>query len=328
MNRDAANEFIRSWEDGQAEFMIRTSGSTGEPKTIVLHKEWMQWSAARTAAFIKPQETDKILCCLPVSRVGGLMMLARSLEWHIPVEVIEPIANPLIEKSDASIISLTSFQLYNIILNPVSLYNLLRFREVLVGGGEISYTLNQAILNFKTGTIFRHSYGMTETYSHIALRTMNSIKATEWFTPFADVNVTRDESQCAVIHTPFHPEGLSTNDVITLHKNGSFKVMGRKDFIINSGGIKLQAEVIEQKIYEATGTHSYFIISSKKDDALGQKLVLVCESKKEFEEMNLSFLQSLSPYAIPKEIIELNPLPLNEGGKTDRLKVRELLNIN
>jgi O-succinylbenzoic acid--CoA ligase len=326
MNIDKAEAFKRDWENGQETFAIMSSGSTGEPKIFRLHKNWMQWSAARTAEFIRPAASDKILCSLPVDKVGGIMMLARAIEWEIPVDVTEPSINPLLNKSDASIISLTPFQLYHVIINPVSLYNLLHFREVLVGGGEISHMLNKAIMNFKTDTVFRHSYGMTETYSHIALRKMNGADSSEWFSPFRDVTVSPDESSCATIQTPFYPEGLVTNDIISQGKNGQFKILGRKDFIINSGGVKLQAEQIEQKIYEETGTNIPFVISSKKDEALGNRLVLVCENKDQFERSQLLFLQAISPYAVPKEIIELNPLPLNEGGKIDRLKISGLIN--
>ena len=327
MNKDLAEAFFKSWNEGQTEFTIKSSGSTGEPRPIHLHRRWMKWSAAGTAGFLRPTPTDKILCCLPVDKVGGLMMLVRAAEWDIPVDVTEPTSNPLLMPGDASILSLTPFQLYHIVLNPVSLNNLLKFREVLIGGGEISYMLEKTVVEFTTGTVFRHSYGMTETYSHIALRTLNGPAASPWFKPLPEVRVTQDESGCAVIFTPFYEEGLATNDMIAMNADGSFRVLGRKDFIINSGGMKLQAEAIEHKIYAVSGTHEPFVISSRNDDALGQKLVLVCKNREEFDQMDFRFLLDISPYAIPKEIIEIEHMPLNEGGKTDRLRIRELINM-
>jgi len=327
MNKDIADTFIKDWNSGQQEFTLRTSGSTGEPKSIVLEKRWMQWSASRTAEFMHPKDSDSLFCCLPLSRVGGLMMLVRSLEWQIPVEVVEPVANPLLKNYQANMISVTPYQLFHIINDPVSFENLLRFREVLIGGGELSYHLSQIIRSLPEKTIFRHSYGMTETYSHIALRTLNGHEESEWFTAFHDVKVTADEQQCAKIYTPFFKDGLPSKDIISLRPDGRFKVVGRIDFMINSGGVKLQAELIEQTISEHIDTFTPFIISSIKDDALGEKLVLVCEDQKVFEHIEFNFLKAISPYAVPKKIIELNPLPLNEGGKTDRLKIRELINM-
>jgi O-succinylbenzoic acid--CoA ligase len=326
MNKELAEDFLKQWHEGRETFYLKTSGSTGEPKTISLEKQWMKWSAAHTAEFLKPAPQDKILCCLPLNRIGGLMMLVRAMEWEIPFEVTEPVSNPLLDPGDASIISLTPFQLHQVMQNPSSLAHLSRFREVLIGGGEVSVPLRKAILDLDTNTVFRHSYGMTETYSHIALRSLNGPESSDWFTPFSDVNISCDPESCAVIKTPFYPEGLVTQDIIELHEKGKFRVLGRRDFTINSGGVKLQAERIEKMIQENIPASTRFIISSIKDIALGEKLVLVTEDKGVFEGLALDFLKTISPYAIPKEILEINPLPVNEGGKTDRLMIKKKIN--
>lgn len=325
MNTDLASGFIRDWKEGKTEFTIHTSGSTGIPKAIVLLRKWMQWSAAQTARHMQPTAQDKLFCCLPLDKVGGMMMLVRAMEWGIAVDVAEPASNPLLEDTDATIISLTPMQLSYIVENQASLTRLLQFREVLLGGGELHIALEEKLKTF-TGTTFRHSYGMTETYSHIALRTINGPDRSEWFVPFEQVRLEQDEEGCAVIYTPFCEEGLHTNDVIEKAGDGRFKVLGRKDFIINSGGVKLQPELIEQKIRERLKPSYGFIISSIKDPVLGNKLVLLSEHKNDFTPTDLQFLKEINPYAVPKLIVEIDSLPLNAGGKIDRLKARELIN--
>lgn len=325
MNSTEAKLFFEAWDNQIELFTIHSSGSTGAPKPISLERKWMIWSAEQTAAVLKPNAGEILYCCIPVRKVGGLMMLVRSRVWHLEIIVEEPSANPLLNAIEADIVSLSPMQLYQILQNRISTKNLSRFREVLIGGGEISPRLESMIKNLDTKTVFRHSYGMTETYSHIALRTLKGQGSSEWFKPFPSVNVRLGPDETAVIKTPFCETGLVTNDIIRLNDSGEFIVRGRKDFIINSGGIKLQAEEIEKAIKENLNPDFDIIISSVKDDALGNKLVLVCEGNKKPEVKDLEFLIQISRYAVPKSIINLDEFPRNAGGKTDRLKIAELL---
>lgn len=254
------------------------------------------------------------------------MMLVRARVWGLNILVHEASGNPLTEPVDADIISLTPFQLHHIYNSPQSLNKLLRFREVLIGGGELPLGLEQALQTINPHTCIRHSYGMSETYSHIALRDVNGPDRSEWFSPFHDIDIDAGPDGCATIKTPYYPEGLQTNDVIDLKADGRFRVLGRSDFVINSGGVKLQPEQIENAIQLKLPSEARFVVSALKDETLGHKLVLVCEDRSLFERLDLSFLKDINAYAVPKAIIEMDSLPLNTGGKTDRLRIRELIN--
>ncbi len=39
-----------------------------------------------------------------------------------------------------------------------------------------------------------------------------------------------------------------TNDIAQLHPDGTFSILGRKDNIINTGGIKVQIESVEEAL--------------------------------------------------------------------------------
>jgi len=326
MNREAAETFLKAWDSGQETFSIQSSGSTGAPKTLHLERRWMIWSAMRTAEYLKPRGGESLFCCIPVNRVGGMMMLVRARVWGMNVLVHEASSNPLIEPVDADIISLTPFQLHHIYTSPKSLNHLMRFREVLIGGGELPPALEKALQAVNPLTRIRHSYGMSETYSHVALRDVNGTERSEWFSPLHEININKTQDGCAVIMAPFCPDGMQTNDVIEVHTDGRFRVLGRSDFVINSGGVKLQPEQIEKAIYEKLPPTARFVISSIRDQALGQKLVLVCEDSRLFDGMELGFLREINAYAVPKAIIEIDAIPVNAGGKTDRLKTREMIN--
>ncbi|MEZ4804878.1 MAG: AMP-binding protein [Bacteroidia bacterium] len=326
MNTEQADLILNAWDQGLDQFSVYSSGSTGTPKEIVLERKWMKWSAEQTGKVFDVKPSDKMYCCLPVDKVGGLMMLIRSKVWQIPIQVVEPSSNPLLEAVDASIISLTAYQIHNVLMNPISVEHLKLFRIVLIGGGDISSVLETQIQKLPESCEVYHSYGMSETYSHIALRQMNGRDRSDWFTRFEGIEIQVGDLGNAIIKTPYYTEALSTNDRIELNDKNQFRILGRLDFVINSGAFKQQPEEIERLIQRKLNLPVNFVISSTQDEALGEKLVLVCEDKSSFEKMDFSFLKQLNAFAIPKEIIQVNELPLNSGGKIDRKSVRELIN--
>jgi len=320
MNDEIANQFIAEWQQGVSSFTIQTSGSTGVPKTIVLDKTVMQWSAANTANVIHPTKEDSILCCLPCTKIGGLMMVVRALEWQLPIEIIEPIANPFLIERNASIVSLTPYQLHKVLTNAESKAHLKKTRAVIIGGGELAETLEVRLLNSEfDNTVFYHSYGMTETYSHIALRAINGPNASAYFKPFDDVKITVNEAGCTQIKLPLNGIELTTTDTIARNTDGSFKVIGRADFMINTGGVKIQPEVIEKAIIEKLKPKNAFIISSEKDEVLGNKIILIAEQNFEYNLEDLVFLKTINPYAIPKAIKVIDKFERNASDKIVRV---------
>jgi O-succinylbenzoic acid--CoA ligase len=319
MNIEIANQFIAEWQRGVSSFPLQTSGSTGVPKAILLEKTLMQWSAANTASVIHPTKEDSILCCLPCTKIGGLMMLVRALEWQLPIEIIEPIANPFLVERSATIVSLTPYQLHQVLTNAESKLHLKKTRAVIIGGGELFETLEAQLLNSEfDNTVFYHSYGMTETYSHIALRAINGPNASAYFKPFDEVKITVNEEGCAQIKLPLNGIELTTTDIISMNTDGSFKVVGRADFMINTGGVKIQPEVIEKAIIEKLKPKNAFIISSEKDEALGNKIILIAEQNFEYQLTDLEFLKSVNPYAIPKVIKVIDRFERNASDKIIR----------
>jgi O-succinylbenzoic acid--CoA ligase len=326
MSLEEASDFLSAWDRGETVFKIQSSGSTGEPKTIILERKWMEWSALQTAKYMHPNENETLYCCLPLNKVGGLMVLVRAKVWGINLIVKEAHGNPLNEYIDADIISVTPYQMANILENENSRQNLKRFREVLIGGAEISEGLEKELGAIDSSCQIRQSYGMSETYSHVAIRNINGNNKSKWFTPLEGIEITKDDDGSATIFTPYYMSGLATNDLIELNNNGQFQVQGRKDFVVNSGGVKLQIEQIEKAINNKYPEKLKFVISSIKDEKLGEKLVLVCEKKAQIENYDLSFLKEINLFAVPKEIIELKSIPYNEGGKIDRLLIKRLIN--
>lgn len=324
-NKELATIFFEQWEQNVTSFYIKTSGSTGVPKSIELKKEWLIWSALNTAKEIKPKPNDHLLCCIPIDKIGGLMMLVRSLVWNIPITIIEPSGSPLLIKSEATIASFTPFQCSNILNDPTQSQNLSAIRTVIIGGGDLSFSLEKQIQSLSIPTVFYHSYGMTETCSHIALREVNTEQHQSHFKPFDDVLIRQNQEKCIEIKCPFHTEYITTNDLIELNENREFKMIGRADFVINTGGVKLIPEYIEQLIEQNISPKVAFVISSIPDDALGDKVVLLSSDVSTFDQVDFTFLSQYSKYAIPKRIIQIDDIPLNQSNKIDRIEIKNRL---
>lgn len=325
MNVETIKAFDNYWDDDASqEWNIRTSGSTGNQKEIVLHKKWMKWSAMNTAKFLSVTSTDKILCCLPLNKVGGIMQLVRAKVWGIGIEIIEPSLNPLLKETNANISSFTPQQLHYILNEKESRFRFKKLKQVLIGGADINPRLLNELKNeeFDKVKMF-HTYGMTETYSHIAYKV---VKTNEYFKCFDDVEIRQGPSGEAILRVPFCDQELITTDVVNCISNREFEVFGRLDFVINSGGLKFYPEWIESLIYEELKLKNNIAISYIKDEILGNKIVLVVDLESKLTIDDLSFLKKVNPYVVPKEIIKLNEIPMNEGGKLDRIKIINEIN--
>jgi O-succinylbenzoic acid--CoA ligase len=209
--------------------------------------------------------------------------------------------------------------LHQVLTNAESKAHLKKTRAVIIGGGELAETLEALLLHSEfENTVFYHSYGMTETYSHIALRAINGPNASAYFKPFDDVKISINEEGCAHIKLPLNFIELTTTDIITMTPDGSFKVTGRADFMINTGGVKIQPELIEKAIRETLKPQNAFIISSEKNEALGNKIILIAEQSFEYNLEDLAFLKTINPYALPKAIKVIEKFERNASDKIIR----------
>jgi o-succinylbenzoate---CoA ligase len=319
-NENLAQLFFEGWENDQIQFELTTSGSTGEPKKIILEKDKLVWSANNTKeAFLKRTINKYQLCCLPVSKVGGFMQLVRSAVWHSPVDVVEASANPLLEyRGAAQIASFTPMQLWHILNHEISREVLHQFHTVLIGGGTISPEIEKTLLNNYPDTRWFHTFGMTETYSHFAGRELGK----NVYEVLPDTEITQNEVGALKVRNFITDnEWVQTNDIVELIDEKQFIWLGRTDFTINSGGLKIQLETVESEIQKQTNWPSdAFFCWHMPDQILGQKLVLVTTEKNVPQKWNFS-----NDYYKPKEIFVIDQLIYTENSKINRAKSFELI---
>ena len=318
-------EFCQEWKLGKNEFLFHTSGSTGKPKPIYLSRLSMIESAKMTKNWLNLQEGDHILLCLPIEYIAGAMMLVRALVLKLNIVIIEPSQNPLEGIANPINIHLASFVTtqWSTILqsNRDLLSNFSEVKGILIGGSELTPSLELQTRDIHL-PIFQ-TYGMTETSSHIAFRPINTeAKCYQCFPP---VKIKINQESCLCIHSPSTlNQWIETNDIAELLNDNQFRIIGRKDFAINSGSRKIHPEIIEKCCL------TFFTINScmfkifawgLDDNFYGQKLVLFIESKDEFHfELQLvDYLKlNLESWEVPKQLIVLPEFLYTKSGKIDR----------
>lgn len=283
-------DFIHMWEQGEQSFLFKTSGSTGQPKSIEISRKRMLASAHSTMEFLH-LNTGGCLLCLDPSFIAGAMMIVRALSRNMYIYAVNPSANPFKEFPQdykIDLCALVPMQLHEILLDEQSRKQLKNVSNVLIGGSDISQDLINRIRLF-TNPIY-HTFGMTETVSHIALRRINGEAPDEYFQAIPGIRLTIDERGCLVISGKITENiPLTTNDHVDLINESQFRWIGRMDQIINSGSIKILIEPLEQKIRCILKENRFdcpFFIAGVPDDKLGQKVAIIFESTEPFPNKN------------------------------------------
>lgn len=313
--------FIWQWLRGQTSFSLTTSGSTGAPQPIHLTRAQMQASARATGVAVGLQTGDRALVCLNPAYIAGVMMLVRGLELGLRLTVIAPTSRPLADFSAEPPFDFTAFvpmQLHTTLQQAADTAHLNQMRAVLIGGAPLSPALAQQAQNIVAPLY--HTYGMTETVSHVALRRLNGSQADALFTPLPGVTCQLDERGCLMVRGPMTADAwVTTNDRVDLTADGRLRWLGRIDHVINSGGVKVQAEEVEAALQQLLPEQRLCVLGLP-DERLGQCVTAVIEGVPwDVAALRARLATQLTAYALPRRI-EFRPnLPLTPSGKIDRL---------
>ncbi|MDD2986912.1 AMP-binding protein [Flavobacterium sp.] len=281
-------DFLLDWFDDKSYLEINTSGSTGIPKLIRVDKQAMVNSALATGNFFDLQPGDKVLHCLPAKYVAGKMMFIRGFILGLEIDFVAPSSHPLDRLDyDYDFAALVPMQA------QYSLDKLKHIKKIIIGGAKITKPLEDKLLKVKSEIY--ETYGMTETITHIAAKRIGE----EAFTVFPNVMLSLDDNNCLLIKAPsISNELIETNDIVEMVSENEFIWLGRYDNVVNSGGIKLIPEQIEEKL--ATRIPRRYFVIGQADPVLGEKLVLIVEG--EPIPIEKEVFDVLDKYEKPKEI--------------------------
>ncbi|MFD2550771.1 AMP-binding protein [Bizionia sediminis] len=314
-------QFISDWLDQSATITVQTSGSTGKPKTISLKKQYMVESALTTGRFFHLEPKSQALLCLPATTIAGKMMLVRAmvLGWHL--DSIPP-------KKDLEINAKKAYTFAAMI--PLQLqanrHKLNNIETLIVGGAPMSAELKSSIQTLKTKVF--ETYGMTETVSHIAVKQSNHVEAKKnenLFQVLPGITISQDSRGCLVIDAEkITNQKIITNDVVTCYSPTTFEWLGRADYAINSGGVKIHPEVVERIL--APSISNRFFITSVPDKSLGERVIMVVEGDKQL--IDARIFSELKKHEIPKDILFTKAFQETHSGKVQRKQTLEAAKKN
>lgn len=322
-------EFLREWHDGSDKIMVHTSGSTGKPKPLMVAKRRMEASARTTCSFLGLRPGDTALLCLSLDYIAGKMMVVRSIVSDLRLTCVEPAGHPFSllrdePRVDFDLVAMVPMQVYNTLRVPAERERLMRVGNLIIGGGAVDEAMAAELRDFPNAVW--STYGMTETLSHIALRRLSGPDAGEWYTPFASVRVSINSGGCLVVDAPeVCEEVLVTNDLAELAPDGRrFRIIGRADNVICSGGVKIQIEEVERRLKPHLPFP--FAITRRKDSRFGEIVVLLMQSDDVDAAMAVCG-KVLPRYWQPRHYVSVASLPMTETGKPARKEAERLVSL-
>lgn len=316
--------FLKDWFSKSKTITVTTSGSTGTPKQLSIPKTYMENSAKMTCDFFNLTEGNRALLCLSANYIAGKMMLVRAIVRQLDLILVPPSNTPL-----ESLTSAVHFAAMVPTQVMGSIQQLDRIQTLIIGGAPVSNSLQEQLQNCQTACW--STYGMTETVSHVALKKLNGQDQSGHYLALPEVEFSCSEEQCLIIHAPkLSAQVIHTTDVVKLNSHNSFTWIGRKDNVINSGGIKIHPELIEEKLKQLIQLP--YIITSFPHEKWGNQVVLLIESNSMTSAQKTVLLKKtadvLEKYEQPKEVFTLTKFAMTETGKIKRKATQQKLISN
>lgn len=337
-------EFISEWNNEAQTIHVQTSGSTGAPKKLNVRKDRMIESAKMTCNFLGLQSGDTALLCMNLDYIGAKMMVVRSLVRQLHLIQVAPSGHPLATVGvPITFAAMVPLQVYNSLQVPEEREKLRQIKHLIIGGGAIDDVLAAQLHDFPHAVW--STYGMTETLSHIALRRLNGHQSSSWYTPLQGIKVTTNADDCLVIDAPkLCDTPIVTNDMAEIReistsegKNAlAFRIIGRRDNVINSGGVKIQMEELERLMRPFLAMP--YMVTKRKSEKFGEIVVLMVEREGDDEgatveeKSELPMLRAilrllhraLPRYWEPRLYLSVDRIPMTETGKLNRALAQQM----
>ena len=316
------DEFVSDWQSDSPTLLVHTSGSTGKPKPMLVEKRRMEASARITCGFLGLRAGDTALLCMPLDFIAGKMVVVRSLVWGLQLVAVEPSGHPLKGLTESpTFAAMVPMQVYNSLKVEEERRLLRDIKHLIIGGGAVNSDMAEELRGFPNAVW--STYGMTETLSHIALRRLSGAEASEWYEPFDGVGVTTSADGCLVIDAPaVCAQSLVTNDIAEIAPDGRrFRIRGRRDNVVCSGGLKLQIEEMEARLQPHLNVP--YMISKRPDDKFGEAVVLLAVTD-DMESVCEVCRKHMPRYEQPRYFLAVSELPMTPTGKPARAEAMKL----
>jgi len=317
--------------------VILTSGSSGKPKAVTHTFDSLLKAAEDGNRALGVTKDDVFLLSLPLNHISGLMILIRAALAGATLLIRRGEESPE-ETIHPTIASIVPTQLKKMLAagrGPGS------FRVILLGGSASEPELvSEAI---KAGYPIYTVYGSSETAAFIAIAAPEKlakdpragydlIEGVEIRSDNGELLVRSDHLFSRYLDNPeltasLFSEGFyRTNDLCEISPSGDFRITGRKNRFIISGGVNIDPVELERVIMEFPPVDEAYVFgvpNEKWGEAVAA--LLVCNSEFEFQDLHTFLRTKLSPYKIPKYYRLVDEIPKTSIGKYDPVESRRVL---
>ncbi len=294
---------------GDPALVVHTSGTTGAPRPVTLTYGNILANALGCFAALGHSRSERWLCPLPLSHVGGLMVLLRSA-------IAGTTAVLDAWRDDITVASLVPTQLARLLEAgtppPASL------RVVMLGGAPADPTLLARARD--AGWPVAPTYGLTQACSAVTVAEPGDVETSGAPLPGLSVSIARDGE--ILVEGPTVAGGgvLRTGDLGRL-SGGRLIVVGRKSDTIVSGGENVAPTEVEAALLEHPAVAEAGVFG-RPDPEWGEAVTAFVVARGPVGDLRAFCRERLAPYKVPKTIEVVDALPRNAAGKLLR---RELV---
>jgi len=310
-----------------AAVIAATSGSTGDPKSVVLSRDAI--AASVTATHARLGGAGQWVCPLPVEHVAGMMTIARGLLGGCGVRFARGDLTDVPVPGDRAYVSIVPAQLHRALADEVLLARLACYAAVLVGGSPIPAGLAERAR--ERGVAVVTTYGMSETCGGCVYDGV----------PLDGMRVSVEPDERIVLAGPavfsgyrLDPERtravLCGDRVRTQDRggfvNGRLHVFGRFDDVIITGGVNVDLAAA-QRVADAiwgVAQAARVVLLAIDDERWGARIVAVTQAPLTVEEIQASLRPHVEVAALPRETRRLALPPVALAGKIDRAAMRAI----
>jgi O-succinylbenzoic acid--CoA ligase len=299
---------------------VHTSGTTGAPKLVELTWGNVTANALGSALALGFDRAERWLCPLPLTHVGGLMVLLRSLVYGtaahlLPAPFDAERANHALHRDGVTLASLVPTMLARML--DAGLRRPPRLRAVLLGGAPSDPALLARAA--AAGIPVAQTYGLTEACSQVCTSAPGEPETAGWPLPGVAVELEPDGEILVSGPTVAGGGTLRTGDLGRLDERGRLTVVGRKADTIVTGGENVAPAEVEAVLlaHPAVADAGVFARPDAEwGEAVTARVVLREAPAASAEDLRAFCAQRLARFKVPKAVeLADAPLPRTASGK-------------
>jgi O-succinylbenzoic acid--CoA ligase len=316
-------------EDDRTAVVLPTSGSTGNPKGVLL--------SADALLSVNPwrDEAATWVAAIPLTSAGGLNVLTRALAPGCSYVGVDSLAGarPFTPAGFAAAVdsalarglpvrtSLVPAQVRRLLSESHGIDALQACATILIGGAGLDPSLRSAAQD--KGITLISTYGMTETcggciYDGIPLDGVTvSIDGASRVTVGGPSIALGYRHQPALTAQHFFDTGFLTSDLGELI-DGTLRIIGRNDDVVTVNGVNVSVAAVEAVVRTGANVSDCAVVAIHDPERGSRLIAFVCGANIDIDALGVLVQEQLGAAAQPRAFTTIEHLPLLPGGKTDR----------